>query len=279
MNKSKVVKIEEYDFEGFVYNIEVENNHNYFLNGVLVSNCHEKSSTDGKHGDIHLEYLNTLHEGTEIALGGGNLLEHPEYKDLLKFFKNKKVFCNITLHQTHVANSLEEIKELIKEDLVKGIGISFNGNVRELENLLSDLNYPHIVLHVINGLINIDDLRKISKFKNVPKLLILGYKTFGRGIDFQDKFDTFISDNKEHLQRNLKRVLLNFPVVSFDNLALEQLNLSDIITEEQYKEFYMGDDGEHTMYIDLVEKKFAKNSRSNIRYDILDNIDDMFKIV
>lgn len=41
----------------------------------------------------------------------------------------------------------------------------------------------------------------------------------------------------------------------------------------------MGDDGQFTMYIDLVNNQFAKNSTSTIRYDLLDNIDDMFKIV
>ena len=41
----------------------------------------------------------------------------------------------------------------------------------------------------------------------------------------------------------------------------------------------MGDDGTHTMYIDLVKKQFAKTSTSIKGYDLLDNIDDMFKII
>ena len=39
----------------------------------------------------------------------------------------------------------------------------------------------------------------------------------------------------------------------------------------------MGDDGECTMYVDLVEQKFAKSSISEERFDLLDNIEDMFK--
>ena len=41
----------------------------------------------------------------------------------------------------------------------------------------------------------------------------------------------------------------------------------------------MGDDGHYTMYIDAVERKFAKNSTSEVRGDLLDNIDDMFLAV
>ena len=41
----------------------------------------------------------------------------------------------------------------------------------------------------------------------------------------------------------------------------------------------MGDDGTQTFYSDLVKKKFARTSISEKQYDLLDNIDDMFKII
>jgi len=40
MNWKKVESIEEIDYDGEVYNLHVENNHNYFANGTMVSNCH-----------------------------------------------------------------------------------------------------------------------------------------------------------------------------------------------------------------------------------------------
>jgi hypothetical protein len=51
------------------------------------------------------------------------------------------------------------------------------------------------------------------------------------------------------------------------------------MSDRQWKEFYMGDDGTMTFYIDLVEKKFAKNSLATIRYDLLDDVVDMFNII
>ena len=47
----------------------------------------------------------------------------------------------------------------------------------------------------------------------------------------------------------------------------------------KWEEFYQGDDGTSTMYVDLVKKEFAKTSTSENRYKLLDNIEDMFSII
>ena len=41
----------------------------------------------------------------------------------------------------------------------------------------------------------------------------------------------------------------------------------------------MGNDGQYTMFIDLVNKEFAVSSTWSDRYPIMDNIVDMFKKV
>ncbi|MDD5151791.1 MAG: helicase-related protein [Flavobacterium sp.] len=38
---SEIESIIEYQYSGDVYNLHVEDNHNYYANGILVSNCHE----------------------------------------------------------------------------------------------------------------------------------------------------------------------------------------------------------------------------------------------
>lgn len=37
----KVKKIEKIDYDGDVFNLRIEDNHNYFANGLCVSNCHQ----------------------------------------------------------------------------------------------------------------------------------------------------------------------------------------------------------------------------------------------
>ena len=70
-----------------------------------------------------------------------------------------------------------------------------------------------------------------------------------------------------------------YGIVSFDNLALKQLNVENRIQKEVWNERFMGDDGQNTMYIDLVKGEFAVSSTSDIRFPILDNVEDMFERV
>ena len=50
--------------------------------------CHENSTPDGLHGDImNLKFIETLLPYTELAIGGGNPLTHP---DLIPFLEKCK---------------------------------------------------------------------------------------------------------------------------------------------------------------------------------------------
>lgn len=68
-----------------------------------------------------------------------------------------------------------------------------------------------------------------------------------------------------------------FNVVSFDNLAITQLDVKRLMSEEDWQEFYMGDDGKYTFYIDMVEGTYGKNSLATKRYAIEDDIVTMFE--
>ena len=65
----------------------------------------------------------------------------------------------------------------------------------------------------------------------------------------------------------------------FDNLALEQLSVKENIPNDIYEKGFMGNDGESTMYIDLVKGEFAVSSTATNRYKITNNIKEMFSIV
>ena len=66
----------------------------------------------------------------------------------------------------------------------------------------------------------------------------------------------------------LPTLFIKCKVVSFDNLAIKQLDIREVIGEEKWKEFYMGDDGQYTMYVDLVKNECAKSSTSPDRRPI-----------
>ena len=88
-----------------------------------------------------------------------------------------------------------------------------------------------------------------------------------------------IKSKQRWLYVNLEFILKEFNVVSFDNLAIEQLNVKRLLSKEEWDEFYQGNDGSSTYYIDMVERKFARSSTADFdkRYDLMDSVDDMFR--
>ena len=238
--------------------------------------CHEGSTIDGKHGDIlNAKCVDTLHPYQEVALGGGDVTSHPDLIPFLHKLKERKVIANITVNQKHFEEKQALIKHLVDEKLVHGIGVSL---VNPTDSFISLINkYPNAVVHVINGILTQRDVEKLAG--NNLKMLILGYKCLRRGVEHYRSCGQTILKNHKWLFSNLPDMLNKFNTISFDNLAIEQLDVQRLLSKEEWDEFYMGDDGTMTYYIDMVEQKFAKSSTAPFekRYDLLDSVDEMFK--
>lgn len=240
--------------------------------------CHEMSNPEGKHGDImNLDFIDSLKAGTEIAIGGGKVTSHPQLKEFLQKLKKQGVIPSITVHQNEFVDKVGLINELIDENLIYGIGVSFLKPFDLLWKAVGDND--NAVVHLIAGIHGKDVFDYLSQFN--CKILILGYKNWGRGANLlkNENFNKDIQNKINWLKENLSRYMSKFKVISFDNLALKQLDVKNNLTEEQWKEFYQGDDGIMTMYVDGVKQEFAKTSTSPTRYNLLNNIDDMFKVI
>lgn len=238
--------------------------------------CHEGSTKNGKHGDIlNQKFIETLHPYQEVALGGGDATSHPDLVPFLHKLKDRKVIVNMTVNQRHFEQKQELIKKLVDEKLIYGLGVSLVNPTDEFISLIRQ--YPNAVIHVINGVLKPSDIAALSN-KNL-KMLILGYKQLRRGNEWYSEDHENIIINQMWLKENLGGIINNFKVVSFDNLAIEQLEVQRLMSKEEWEEFYMGDDGSMTYYIDMVEQKFARSSTASFdkRYDLLDSVDEMFK--
>ena len=90
--------------------------------------CHENSTPTGKHGDIlgeqGLKVLESFHEYTELAIGGGDPLSHPDLIPFLRKCKELNLIPNMTVHQFAFMKNQELIKQLVNEKLIYGIGVS-----------------------------------------------------------------------------------------------------------------------------------------------------------
>ena len=237
--------------------------------------CYEGCTPNGKHGRIDYHFLDTLHAGTEVALNG-NDMDHPQLDELLHKLKEKGVFANITVSKNQFLRNYEKIIDYQKKELLYGIGISANSFDDEFIKMLEGVK--NSVVHTIAGICTFEEYKKL--FGHLVKVLVLGYKNRGRGVEYLKKNNSDIYDNIQELNDNLQEVAKNVLVLSFDNLAIEQLQNIHAVVGEDWDTFYMGDDGNYTFYIDLVAGTFAKNSCIDERFPIGDkSMDDMFNFI
>lgn len=240
--------------------------------------CHEKSTKHGQHGDILSDsFIDKLHPYTQLALGGGNVLEHPDFVPFLKKCKELKLVPSVTVNQIHFMQQHKFLKQLVDEKLIYGLGISFHHADKNFLPMLRD--FPNAVIHTIAGVTKYRDYEFLSD--NGLKILILGYKKFGRGIQAYQESRLLTDSLILHLEEFLPQMVREkwFNSISFDNLALEQLDVKNLVPQDKWDMFYMGDEGSSTMYVDMVNREFAANSTSEIRYPLLDNVEDMLKVI
>lgn len=247
--------------------------------------CHENSTFDGQHCDFNnaLNLIGSIPPYTELAIGGGNPLSYPQLKLFLRICKERKFIANITVNKYHFLKNYDYIEYLYLNDYIKGIGISVFDIKNEEINLIKKVNG---VCHVIIGVTPIEVMKKLAD--NNIKVLVLGYKNFRRGEkhyqDFKNEIDASINIWSNFITNAIQEQY--YSVISFDNLAIKQLKLKEKLSKDEWDSFFMGDDGidgefsSASMYIDLVEQKFALNSCSplNERYNCKDFNNDVNKM-
>lgn len=274
---TKIRELEEGTFHPqFAENIDLKITNR--CTGANCPFCHEGSSSTGKHADILKEdFIYTLKPYQEVAIGGGNVLEHPDLVALLHILKKQKVITNITVNQIHFEQNQEFIQRLVKENLIYGLGISLSKPTKELIQMVKD--FPNAVVHVIAGLVTEKELDALSN-QNI-KLLILGYKKLRRGERYYKAEAEAIQRRLQWLRKELSNYVGKFHTISFDNLALEQLEIKEMLTEEEWEEFYMGEDASFTYYIDAVERTFARSSTApeNEKFKLLNDATTMFQTI
>lgn len=245
--------------------------------------CFIGSTPEGKHADIMSpSFIDKLHPYTEIAIGGGNPLEHPDLVPFLKKLKKLKQIPSMTVNQLHFEENFDLLKNLCETKLIYGLGISLVNPTEAFIEKVRQL--PNAVVHVIAGVVSEAELNKLAN--NGLKILILGYKVMGRGLDYYTSQSEEISKKIKWLSGKLKEFIDNkeFKTISFDNRALIQLHVKDIVSKETWDAYYMGNDGlaedegytSSSMFIDMVDRTFAVNSCSQEKTPLLDTIEDMF---
>lgn len=234
--------------------------------------------------DVRPLYDITLDSGSHIFpvngyvlthnCGGGQLTSYSHLDELLQLIKDCELLANATFHDKEIINDFDRIKKYQEDGLLHGIGVSLHNPSDKLAECINSLD--NVVIHIINGIFTEEHLNWIKANIKNPKLLILAYKHFRKGNDYYDVMSKTVDKNQEWLYNRLPRLIHEMNVVSFDNAAINQLDVKRLLTDEEYEEFYQGDETVGSFYVDAVNGVFAPNSVHTSRETIMHDIHDMF---
>ncbi len=221
--------------------------------------CHEKSTIQWKHWDIlkYISLFSELPQWTELAIGWWNPLSHPEIEQFLKDLKFISIIPNLTVNSFHLQSVV--LHNIIKQNLIYWLWVSYNPLYKEQ---IKQINYDNMVVHMIAWINTFQQIKEI--LESWKKVLILWYKKWGRWNNF---YNENIQKNIDEIYRKLNQLFWLW-LLSFDNLAVTQLNPKRFFTQEVWDGRYMWDDWSFTMYMDLVEWEYWLNSIAKDRYKV-----------
>jgi superfamily II DNA or RNA helicase len=228
MKITKIDKIER-NIDDIVYDLEVEDNHNYFAGGVLVSNCHKVN-----HGSILSKHIHKIKTPHKFGFTGTLPKDKIDYWKVIGTFgpiiyeKNSKelrdegflsnVFIRIVnvIHNNPPRMSYrEELKYIYnspeRHNLIKNIVKKLNGNIliivnhtqHGLDTLDTVSTIENKECFFINGEMPVDERMKIiEKMEETNDIITVANSTcFSTGINIKNlPYILFLSGGKSFIR-------------------------------------------------------------------------------
>jgi len=240
--------------------------------------CYQDSTSDSLHGDINtiktvIKSLNP--QITEVAFGGGDVLQHPDIVKILQFSRNHGLHSsNITMNWQSIMRYPDKVKEVMPLLDAIGVSVTGKGQIKQVVEKLKEIDCfipSRICFHIIPDLYNKDMIVKVLneiKEQSIEiDVLFLGYKTNGRGkevtstqVKEMKEIFSYIIENKMCLQCDTKFVK----------------DYIDVVKEFGSAFTYDIKEGEYSMNIDCVEEFY---SQSSYNLEFKGEITDDFNIV
>jgi len=223
--------------------------------------CYQSSTRAGVHAPKEriFEIVDRLAElGTfEIALGGGEPTQHPDFLEIIQYIRDRNIVPNFT---TFTLNWIKNTKFAdVVNSFVGGVGLS----VQTEKDLLKysgkeQASDFRIILQHVLGASPMSETLKIIDFasKNFLPLLLLGYKDVGFGKSYT-KHD--YRDLPLLLKMRLKGKY-RWLSLSMDSALLNEIPDITAILESPRELSVDASEGRFSMYIDAVESRMARSS-------------------
>lgn len=233
----KLIKRTEIKKPDYVYNLEIENDHNYVVEGAVVHNCHQSTSKSiqsilHKMCDAKYRYGmtgTTKPEKVHIWILEG--LFGPAYKvirteELMKKGSIAKLQINILLleHKGQVFDSYEdEIQYLIqhskRNNFIKNLALDLKGNTlilfsrvdthgRVLYDLINSSKKKNQKVFFVYGGVDAEEreqIRSITENEN-DAIIVASYGVFSTGISIKNLHNLIFASPTKSKVRNLQSI-------------------------------------------------------------------------
>jgi sulfatase maturation enzyme AslB (radical SAM superfamily) len=229
--------------------------------------CYQGSTQSGKHADIptikHISYALGSLGVFEVAIGGGEPTEHPEFEKIISTFHSDGIKPSFSTRNINwILENFHKIK-----DKVGAVGFSIDTSKGLSKNLkkLAEIDGLNITVQVAVGSCDESELKKIIKICGEFDVtcLLLGWKSIGRGNDCEPINVNIGKVLDSFKDKSNESVLWNGPQISFDTVMIKQAK--EWIDENVRNEFinpwfFTLEEGDHSMYIDCCTRKMACSS-------------------
>ena len=244
--------------------------------------CYQSSHPKGKHADYEvIKHITSALKDLgvfEIAIGGGEPTEHPDFLKIVQDISTKSIKPNFsTRNHEYVANHWPALK-----DYIGAVGLSVDSTHMLAYKLeaLRKAGCKNITVQVVIGTVAADDLEEIMTVCSVldATVLLLGWKNVGRGKNNYKQrlgvsgliavLDSFTRARKHKDGQSFP--YWKGPDLSVDTVLAQQIK--DWLDANSSSVYYTLAEGDHSMYIDCVNKKIGRSSYEenknlvNLRY-------------
>ena len=234
--------------------------------------CYQGSTKTGRHADVAILY-NAIEELAkaevfEVAVGGGEPTEHPDFVNILHKCREVGIVPNFTTRSFSWLNG-ENVAEILSLCGSFAFSVQTEKEVRRLgEVLVSFKNRevhpggpPRYSVQLVEGVVPVDEAVHIFDEARAQRLRVtlLAYKTTGRGALYAPEH---LNEGKGWFPEILKRLMTNrIPGVTLAIDTPLAAKYQDLLEASGIKSYlYETEEGNHSMYYDAVEGAYAPSS-------------------
>lgn len=271
----KIKKITKTQYKGKVYNFGTPPNHNYWANGILVHNCYQGSTKQGKHADWShvnsvLEALSEL-DVFEVAFGGGEPTHYPHFEQAIRRAADLNIVPNFTTFGVDWLKN-ESLVKAVREH-VSAVGVSVH-SVKDLQKvarinkvLNPGKSWEERVIHVVPqhvvGSVDMSITAQVleQSWQQGMDMLLLGYKQVGFGAQVvphsMDGLDTLLKlqmdlNNQPHYGSKFRSLGVDTAFVQQFEPVLKELEIPHVLMTNT--------EGKFSMYVDCVDMQQGPSS-------------------